>query len=91
MQNFNPKHLEEYYSNVKPVEDNHFTSYVVLNKIGNEVGQIVYMGDHEWRYLVDNFPAQKKYYSNNLPVLDKEQFESDIQRIGLELTPIKGS
>ena len=91
MQNFNPKHLEEYYSNVKPVEDNHFTSYMVLNKIGNEVGQIVYMGDHEWRYLVDNFPAQKKYYSNNLPVLYKEQFESDIQRIGLELTPIKGS
>lgn len=80
-------HLEQHYSNVKPVEDNRYTTYVLLNEIGNEMGQIVYMGDHEWRYLVDNFPAQKKYYSNNLPVLNKDHFESDIQRIGLKLIP----
>lgn len=88
MQNFNPMHLEQYYSNVGVVEDKKFSSYVVLDQVGNEVGQIVYMGDHEWRYLVDNFPAEKQFYSSNLPVKTKEQFESDIQRIGLKLIPI---
>lgn len=88
MQNFNPTHLEQYYSNVGVVEDKQFSSYVVLDQVGNEVGQIVYMGDHEWRYLVDNFPAEKKFYSSNLPVKTKEQFESDIQRIGLKLIPL---
>lgn len=91
MQNFNPKHLEHHYSNLEVIADNEFSSYAVLDQVGNHVGQIVYMGEHEWRYLVDNFPADKKFYSSNLPVQTKEQFESDIQRIGLKLIPIKES
>jgi uncharacterized Zn finger protein len=91
MQNFNPMHLEHHYSNLDVIEDKQFSSYAVLDKVGNHVGQIVYMGEHEWRYLIDNFPAEKKFYSNNLPVQTKEQFESDIQRIGLKLIPIKES
>ncbi len=90
MQIFDPKHLEQLYSNLAVVEDKQFSNYAVLDQIGNQVGQIVYMGDHEWRYLLDNFPAEKKFYSSNLPVKTQEQFESDIQRIGLKLFPKQG-
>lgn len=90
MQIFDPKHLEQLYSNLAVVEDKQFSNYAVLDQIGNQVGQIVYMGDHEWRYLLDNFPAEKKFFSSNLPVKTQEQFESDIQRIGLKLFPKQG-
>lgn len=85
MQKFNPQQLEQYYSNLSVIEDDQFSNYVVLDNFGNHVGQILYMGNHEWRYMVDNFPANKKYFSNNLPVLTKEQFEADVERTGLKL------
>ena len=90
MQIFDPKHLEQLYSNLAVVEDKQFSNYAVLDKIGNYVGQMLYVGNHEWRYYVDNFPANKKYFANNLPVLTKEQFEADIQRTGLKLLSVTG-
>ncbi len=90
MQNFNPHQLEQYYRNLSVIDDDKFSNYAVLDKIGNHVGQILYMGNHEWRYYVDNFPANKKYFANNLPVLTKEQFEADIQRTGLKLLSVTG-
>lgn len=90
MQTFNPQQLEKYYCNLTVIEDDQSSNYAVLDKVGNQVGQILYMGNHEWRYLVDNFPARKKFFSNNLPVLNKEQFEADVQRTGLTLIHVAG-
>lgn len=87
MPDFNPQQLEQHYSNLSVIEHDQFSNYAVLDKYGNHVGQILYMGNDEWRYLVDNFPANKKYFSNNLPVLTKEQFEADVARTGLVITP----
>lgn len=91
MKNFNPKQLGQYYSNLAIIDDDKFSNYAVLNDVGSHVGQILYMGNHEWRYYVDNFPANKKYFANNLPVFTKEQFEADIQRTGLMLINAVGA
>lgn len=85
MKDFDPHQLQKYYGNLSVIDDDQFSNYAVLDKFGNQVGQILYMGNHEWRYYVDNFPANKKYFTSNLPVLTKEQFDADIQRTGLKL------
>lgn len=90
MKDFNPHQLQKYYRNLSVIDDDQFSNYAVLDNIGNHIGQILYMGNHEWRYLVDNFPANKKFFTNNLPILTKEQFEADIQRTGLKLLHAAG-
>lgn len=82
---FDPQQLHEYYSNIKPVNDSNQAHYAVFDGYGNQTGNIIYMGSHEWRYLLDNFPADKRFYSNNLPVTTREQFEADVLRTGLLL------
>lgn len=84
---FDPQQLHTYYSNVRPLDDANQANYAVFDQYGNQTGNIIYMGCHEWRYLLDNFPAEKKFYSNNLPVITKDHFESDVLRTGLQLVP----
>ncbi|QIC72056.1 MULTISPECIES: hypothetical protein [Acinetobacter] len=82
---FDPLQLHQYYNNVKPIDGVYQASYAIFDHYGNQTGSIVYMGQYEWRYLFENFPAEKKFYSNNLPTKTKEQFEADVERTGLKL------
>lgn len=60
--------------------------YVFSNEKGDfmEVYVIQTDKDLQWRFVVDNYPRQRKFYSTNLPYRTIEEFEYDIDRIGIE-------
>jgi hypothetical protein len=63
-------------------------SYVVFSENG-DTAQIICIehegSSNEWRFFIDNFPGQKKYYQTNFPYPDVGTFISDMKRIGIEL------
>lgn len=85
MQTFLAKDIGIHFKNVELVEKSNFTVFRVFNEHGSDTGIISFHGGNEWRVYVDNFPAQKKYFSWNLPIKTLEDFISDITRTGLHL------
>lgn len=42
----------------------------------------------EWRFVIDNYPRQRKFFMTNLPYRSIEDFEHDLKRMGIEI-PIR--
>lgn len=60
--------------------------YVFSNKKGDfmEVYVIQTDRDLQWRFVIDNYPRQRKFYSTNLPYRSIDDFEYDLERMGIE-------
>ena len=69
---------------VKPGNPSCDAHYVVKDESGNDIAQVVFMGN-ELNIEVDNFPGQKQYYSTNLPVTSNIQFASELKRVGIDI------
>jgi hypothetical protein len=82
---YDRENLDAVFANVERIDDGRFAVYKVLDKYGSDAGMITCMSGNEIRIYVDNFPAQKKYYSSNYPIETVDQFEIDIARTGLNL------
>jgi hypothetical protein len=55
------------------------------NKQGDYLEIMVFDDGREIRYIDDNYPLPRKIHSSNIPVLTEEQFESDLQRMGIDI------
>ena len=84
---FDPASLHLRYSNLRiPNATDPFCKYryIVRDKIGHDAGDIGF-GNGGMLVFVDNFPSQKKYYRQEIPIRTWAEFESDIARAGLPL------
>jgi len=86
---FEPNALVTLFENIRTgVSQTLGISYVVFSEKGDsaQIACFEHEGSPtEWRFFIDNFPGQKKYYQTNLPYPDVETFISDMKRIGIEL------
>lgn len=82
---FDASVIETNFRNVERIDGSKYSIFRVKDEYGNDAGMISYLGENEWRVFVDNFPAEKKYFSWNLPVETLEQFIADMARTGLVL------
>jgi hypothetical protein len=87
---FTHEKLPELFSNItlQKVED--FETRYIINAERGFFGDIVIMKGqsgvkNEWRFFLDNYPGQKKYYATNLPFRTVGDFISDMQRLGVPL------
>lgn len=63
--------------------------YIMVDEhTGNEIAELCVLGEdeREWRFCVDNYPGQRKFYSTNLPYETFEDFMIDLKRINIELS-----
>lgn len=58
--------------------------YVFSNAKGDFMELFVIDGRNEYRFVIDNFPRQRKFYSTNIPYRSIEDFEYDLERMGIE-------
>ena len=78
--------LEHQFVGLQRVEQSNYPHHFLLNnKFGSTVAQIVWLNNNELRVEIDNFPHDKKYFSSNIPVRTQKEFISDMERIGLFL------
>ena len=54
---------------------------------GSDFFEVYVYGEkmNEYRFVIDNFPAQRKFYTTNLPYESIDDFLSDMKRIGIDL------
>lgn len=38
----------------------------------------------QWRFVIDNYPRQRKFFATDLPYRTVEDFEHDLVRMGIE-------
>ena len=84
---FHPKELEKKYSNLrKPNNPDSLSDYeyIVSDKVGNDAGTLKFESQGIFIH-VDNFPGQKKYFRQEIPIRTFKEFESDVKRAGLTL------
>jgi hypothetical protein len=82
---FDKSKLDIVFSKLKkPGRQNSEHHYIVIDNIGNQTGQIMFIGN-ELSIEVDNFPGQKKYFSTTLPIGTYSEFASELERAGLEI------
>jgi hypothetical protein len=81
---FCPASLHLRYLNLRIHPDFYLThNYIVSDAIGIDAGSIGFRNGMS--VFVDNFPLQKKYYRQDIPIRTWSEFESDIARVGLPL------
>ena len=86
-QALNRAELERWFKNVERLEDIAGSwTYRVQDQYGNDAGMIQYgKWAESWLFFVDNFPAEKKYYQTDLPMMTVGDMQRDATRAGLEL------
>lgn len=47
--------------------------------------------DREVRFVHDNFPGQRKFFTTNIPYTSIEDFETDLRRMGIKIPPKKNT
>lgn len=91
---FNPSVIDRHFSNVELITHlSNETKYVwsVMDTCGNQTGSLIHhRNQNQWDIFVDNFPAQKKYYSTNIPIRTLTEFIGDVSRTGLILFNVAG-
>lgn len=50
-----------------------------------DIMEVLFLGDNEWRFIIDNFPCQRKSYSTNFPIKTTERFISEMKHIGINI------
>lgn len=81
---FKHHQILKYFENVR-VSNSTKECYIFSDEIGNDFFEVYILSDHDYRFVIDNYPAQRKFYSTNLPYRDINDFESDMARIGIKL------
>lgn len=78
--------LDSVFSNVHEMPSRGFEmSWSVLDERGTHMGIIALSASGEMSIEVDNFPAQRKYYSTSIPGVTLSSFFKDVTRCGLSL------
>lgn len=61
------------------------TQTYFLYQNGKDVLSIHWLGDNEWRFVIDNFPHERKYYTTNFPITTTERFIQEMKHIGIDV------
>jgi len=82
----NMKHEDilKYFDNVRSGNSMLRTKYIVFDKHGNDVAELIHY-QNEWTIYIDHFPEKNLYYKYNFPIKDIKQFSNDMLRLGLIL------
>lgn len=81
---FNHEQLPNIYEGVRIRNATMGVCYVFSNAKGDFMEVFIINGINEWRFVIDNYPRQRKFFSTNLPYRNIEDFEYDLTRIGIE-------
>ncbi|MEX1120890.1 MAG: hypothetical protein WED82_02065 [Balneolales bacterium] len=60
-------------------------AWFITDQTGNQVDEIYLFQNNEFRFCIDNYPCQRKFYVTNMPYKTYEDFSADLERIGIEL------
>lgn len=81
---FKHENLPNIYEGVRIGSATIGVCYVFSNAKGDFMEVFVIDGRADWRFVIDNYPHQRKFYSTNLPYRNIEDFEHDLERMGIE-------
>jgi hypothetical protein len=81
---FTHEQLPDLYEGVRKGNATMGFCYIFSNIKGDFMELFIINGQTQWNFVIDNFPRQRKYYSTNLPYRNIEDFEHDLDRIGIE-------
>lgn len=59
--------------------------YIFSNSKGDFMELFVIDSRTEFRFVIDNYPRQRKLFMTNLPYRSIEDFEHDLVRMGVEI------
>lgn len=85
---FSHDKLPELYEGVRIGNAITGVCYIFSNAKGDFMEVFVIDSRTEWRFVIDNYPRQRKIFSTNLPYRSIEDFERDLIRMGIEI-PIR--
>lgn len=86
--NFTHEQLPDLYEGVRKGNAMTGVCYIFANAKGDFMELFVIDSGTEYRFVIDNYPRQRKFFSTNLPYRSVEDFEHDLIRTGVEI-PIK--
>ncbi len=81
---FSHEQLPDIYEGVRIGSATQGVCYVFKNAKGDFMEVFIIDGRNEWRFVIDNYPRQRKFFSTNLPYRNIEDFEHDLIRMGIE-------
>jgi hypothetical protein len=84
---FKHENLIEYYEDVRTMTRSVIgTGYIFSSreKGGDFMELIVIDNMNEYRFVIDNYPGQRKIYSTNIPYRSFEEFENDLERMRIK-------
>jgi len=79
-----PKKIDQHFLNVRRVVDDKCEHYAVRHLV-NDIANVTYWGNGEWRIYVDSFPLNKRCYATNIPIRTVQEFTDMMGRLGLVL------
>jgi hypothetical protein len=86
MENFNHEQIPELFKNViAGKSDTAWGVRYVVKGLAGDVAEIVLLDKNEWRFIIDNYPGQRKFYQTNFPFRSAIEFYNDMKRIGINL------
>ncbi len=81
---FNHEQLPDLYEGVRIGNGIIGSCYIFSNQKGDFMELFILHNQTQWKFIIDNFPRQRKYYSTNIPYRTVEDFEHDLVRMGIE-------
>ncbi len=64
------------------ITDSLATRHIIKLEGNNTLEVIIFKGEgREIRFIHDNFPGQRRFFSTNIPYTSIEDFESDLNRM----------
>lgn len=84
--NFSHEMLPELFLNIRKGRNgNSFDSNYIVTAAKGDIAEISFLGRGEWRFFIDNFPQQKKFYQTNFPMVNVYRFIEEMSLIGIPL------
>ena len=79
--------LKNYGVNPALTDDSLLTRYILKLSGNDNLEILVFKSDNnEIRFIHDNFPGQRRFFSTNIPYTSIEDFESDLKRMKIEVS-----
>lgn len=82
---FTHEKLPDIYEGVRKGNAMTGVGYVFSNSKGDFMELFVIDSRTEFRFVIDNYPRQRKIFMTNLPYRSIEDFEHDLVRMGVEI------
>lgn len=81
---FDHKEILTYFKGVRVGNSPFGVCYIFSNTNGSDFMELIVF-NNKYKFIIDNYPRQRKFFDTDIPYRNMQDFESDLERMDIKL------